>query len=184
MADARRTGVDRAGLALCLLVGVVVATTLGVVGAQQEQPRLLPVWWFTSVQSMKAWVSSAVLVMIAAQLLTATWIYGRLPGVGRAPAWVGPIHRVNGALAFLISLPVAFYCVYGFGFDTLTPRTTVHSVAGCVFYGAFASKMVGLRMTRLPGWVIPALGGTVFAALVVGWYLSAWWWFQLIGYAR
>ncbi|KAA1428668.1 DUF6529 family protein [Nocardioides antri] len=184
MADAHRTGLDRAGLAVCLLAGVAVATTLGVVGAQQGQPRLLPVWWFTSMQSMKAWLSSAVLLMIVAQVLTASWMYGRLPLVRRAPAWVGPIHRVNGVLAFLLSLPVAYYCVYAFGFDTLTPRTTLHSVAGCVFYGAFASKMIGLRMARLPGWLIPVLGGTLFTAFVVAWYLSSWWWFQLVGYGR
>ncbi len=184
MADVERAGRQQVALGVTFLVGAAVAVTLGVVGAAQAEPRVLPVWWFTSMQSMKAWLATVVLVMVVFQVITASWMYGWLPHAPRHPAWLPPVHRVSGSLAFLISLPVGFYCLYGFGFDTLTPRTFGHSVAGCVFYGAFAGKMVGLRMARLPGWVIPALGGTVFTAVVVGWYLSAWWWFQLIGYAR
>jgi hypothetical protein len=179
-----RPGIDRFGLAITLMVGTAVAVLLGVVGAAQPVPRLLPVWWFTSMQSMKAWLATAVLVVLVFQVLTAGWFYRWWPGVRRVPAWVRPLHRVSGTVAFLLSLPVAFYCLYSFGFDTTTPRTQAHSIAGCVFYGAFASKMTGLRFSRLPGWTIPVLGGSVFAAFVVAWYHSAYWWFELIGYAR
>jgi len=93
------------------------------------------------------------------------------------------VHRVSGALAFVVSLPVAFYCLYGFGFDTATPRTLAHSLAGCLFYGAFTSKMLALRSAWLPGWTVPVLGGTVFTVFVLVWALSALWWFQLTGIA-
>lgn len=179
-----RPAIDRVGFAVTVVLGAAVAVLLGVVGSAQPVPRLLPVWWFTSVQSMKAWLATAVLVLLVLQVITAGWFQGWWPGLRRVPAWVRPVHRVTGLLAFLLSLPVAFYCLYGFGFDTTTPRTQAHSMAGCVFYGAFASKMTGLRFARLPGWVIPVLGGTVFAAFVVAWYHSAYWWFELIGYAR
>lgn len=178
----QRTG--RWALAVCLLVGTAVAVTLGVIGSTQAVPRNLPVWWFTSVQSMKAWLSTGVLVLLVGQVVTASWMYGWIPGLRAGPAWVRTLHRASGTLAFLASLPVAFYCLYGFGFDTLTPRTFAHSVAGCVFYGVFASKMTGLRMSRLPSWAIPVLGGLLFASFVIAWWLSAWWWLQLTGYAR
>lgn len=93
------------------------------------------------------------------------------------------VHRVTGVSAFVVSLPVAFYCLYGFGFDTATPRTLAHSVAGCLFYGMFASRMLALRSPRLPGWAVPVLGGTVFTLFVVVWALSALWWFRLTGLA-
>lgn len=179
-----RPRVDRVGLAVTLLVGAGVAVALGIIGSAQPTPRLLPVWWFTSMQSMKSWLATAVLVMLVFQVVTAGWFHGWLPGGRLVPRWVQPAHRANGVLAFLLSLPIAFYCLYCFGFDTTTPRSQAHSIAGCVFYGAFASKMTGLRFSRLPGWLIPVLGGSVFAAFVVAWYHSAYWWFDLIGYAR
>lgn len=184
MAHPDRTAVNRGGLAACLLVGTAVALTLGVVGAAQDGPRLLPVWWFTSMQSMKAWLGTVVLGLLVCQVLTASWMYGWLPGLRRTPGWVRTGHRATGVVAFATSLPVAFYCLYGFGFDTLTTRTTLHSVAGCVFYGVFASKMVGLRVRGLPGWAVPVLGGLLFTSFVVLWWHSSLWWFQLIGYAR
>lgn len=184
MPDPARPALDRRGLAITLLVGTAVAIVLGVVGSQQPVPRLLPVWWFTSMQSMKAWLATVVLVLLVGQLATAGWMYGWLPGVRRAPGWVRTVHRASGVLAFLLTLPVAFYCLYSFGFDTTTPRTQAHSVAGCVFYGAFASKMTGLRLSRMPAWLVPVLGGSLFASFVVAWHQSAWWWFSLIGYGR
>jgi Family of unknown function (DUF6529) len=170
-------------LLLILIVGAAVALTLGVFGAAMGAPRDLPTWGFSSVQTFKAWLSSGVLALVAVQLATALWIFQRLPGQrGRAaPRWVHRMHRASGALAFLISLPVAFYCLYGFGFDASTPRTLVHSVAGCLFYGAFAAKMLALRSRRLPGWTLPVLGGVTFSVFVLAWTLSALWWFRLVG---
>ena len=39
----------------------------------------------------------------------------------------------------------------------------MHGLAGCLFYGAYAAKMLGLRVRGLPGWALPVLGGTVLA---------------------
>lgn len=185
MAEASPTGRARHAPLTTLLAGTAVAVALGVAGAQVDEPRSLPVWWFTSMQAMKAWLSTVVLLLIVGQLLTALWMYGRLPGIRKpAPAWIAPLHRASGRIAFLLSLPVAFYCLYSFGFDTATPRVFAHSIAGCVFYGAFASKMAGLRLTRVPGWLIPVLGGAAFTSFVVAWYLGSLWWFQLAGFGR
>ncbi|MGH3860887.1 DUF6529 family protein [Actinokineospora sp.] len=174
----------RVSLTVMLLAGAAVAVTLGVVGSVGGAPRELPVVWFSSVQSLKAWSATIILVLVLAQLATALWMYGRIPGAGAAPSWVPSVHRLTGTVAFLSSLPLAFYCLYGFGFDTSSPRTLAHSAAGCLFYGAFTAKMLGIRSRRLPGWGIAVLGGTVFTLFVVLWALSALWWFDAAGFDR
>jgi hypothetical protein len=56
-----------------------------------------------------------------------------------------------------------------------------HGVAGCAFYGAYAAKMVGLRVSALPSWALPVLGGLVFGLFVVLWLTSALWFFTRSG---
>ncbi|AYF72831.1 hypothetical protein D7D52_01905 [Nocardia yunnanensis] len=166
-----------------LFAGTAVALALGLAGTHLwpgTQP--LPTWGFSAPQSFKAYLSSAVLVLIAGQLLTAVWIYRF-----HAPRPVRVFHRLSGALAFLLSLPVAFYCLYSFGFQYgtgTTARVMAHSVAGVVFYGAFVSKMLTLRIGRAPGWLLPVLGGLVFTSFVLAWLLAAFWWFRTVGFAR
>lgn len=59
-----------------------------------------------------------------------------------------------------------------------------HSVAGVAFYGAFASKMLTLRLKRTPGWLLPILGGLVFTSFVLAWTLASLWWFRTVGFTR
>jgi hypothetical protein len=76
---------------------------------------------------------------------------------------------------------VALHCLWSLGFVTDSPRVLVHSVAGCAFYGAYAAKMLGLRVRGLPGWTLPVLGGLVFVTLVLVWLTSALWFFSRSG---
>src|SRR4029078_12571510 len=105
------------------------------------------------------------------------------------------IHRTSGVAAVLLSLPVAFQCLWVFGFGDYTRRVLVHSLAGCVLYGAFVSKMLALHVRHLPGWALPIVGGLGLSGLVargwsdhmhgglflsarvVVWMPSALWWF-------
>jgi hypothetical protein len=130
---------------------------------------------------MKTWVATLVLLLVVVQLLSALWMWGRLPGGGAAPSWVVPVHRYSGAVAFVLSLPVALHCLWALGFGTVSARAVLHSVAGCLFYGAYAAKMLGLRLQGLPGWALPVLGGTVFGALVLTWLTAALWFFTRSG---
>ena len=57
----------------------------------------------------------------------------------------------------------------------------VHGVAGCMFYGAYATKMLGLRLRAGPGWTLPVIGGTVFGLFVVLWLSAALWFFTSSG---
>ena len=63
--------------------------------------------------------------------------------------------------AFALTLPVALHCIWALGFATGSPRVLLHGLAGCAFYGAYAAKMLGLRLRGLPGWSLPVLGGLV-----------------------
>jgi hypothetical protein len=91
------------------------------------------------------------------------------------PAWLGSLHRISGRVAFLVSLPVAYHCLYQLAFQDSTTRVLLHSLLGCAFYGAFAAKVVIVRSHTLPGWALPIAGGLVFTILVSVWLTSGLW---------
>jgi hypothetical protein len=86
-------------------------------------------------------------------------------------------HRISGVLAVVVSVPVAFHCLWSLGFGTYDTRVLVHSLLGCAFYGVFVTKMLALRGRRMPGWALPLLGGALFTSMVVVWLTSAMWFF-------
>ena len=180
MATVDRTTRRTPALALALLAGAAVAIALGVYGRVHD-PKPHPLFdaGFSSYVQFKVWLTTAAGVLVLVQLLTATWMWGRLPGAGAAPAWVGPAHRWSGALAFVLLVPVALNCLYSIGLETnYAARTLVHGLAGCAFYGAYTAKMIGLRLRGLPAWALPVLGGLLFACFVVLFLTSAAWFFQ------
>jgi hypothetical protein len=172
-------------LTVAFLVGAGVAIGLGAYGHFHD-PTLTPLFTlgFSGMLQMKAWLTTAVVVLAVVQLLSALWMWGRLPGAGAAPGWITPVHRWTGTAAFVVSLPVAFHCLWALGFGSADARVLIHSLAGCLFYGAFATKMLGLRLRSLPGWALPVLGGLVFTLIVVLWLTSALWLFTQPGIAK
>jgi hypothetical protein len=170
-----------------LLVGAGVAVALGVYGRVHVPTyAALPAFGFSSTATFKAWTGTVVAALAVVQLATALWLYGKLPGAGRPPAHLAEVHRATGLVAFLVSLPVAAYCLYGFGFAPapLSARTLLHSVAGCAFYGAFAAKVLLVHTRRLPGWALPLAGGLLLSSVVVAWLTSALWLFASVGITR
>ena len=73
-------------------------------------------WFFTTTLHFKAWLTTVAVFLAILQLLGGLWMFGRLP-FGHAPLWVGPAHRIAGSLALLVSLPVAYHCLWSLGFD-------------------------------------------------------------------
>ena len=161
-----------------LLVGAGVSVVLGVYGRVHEaNSRGLPDFGFGSPLVFKVWFGSAVMLLAIAQLVLAMWLYGKLPRAGDAPSWVGTVHRATGYTAFVLSLPVAALCLYGFGFnpDPFSGRVLLHSITGCLLYGAFAAKVIVVRSSRMPGWAIPLVGSVIFTTIVLVWLSSAVW---------
>jgi hypothetical protein len=173
---------SRGALVLLLLCGAAIAVSLGVY-AKVHQPALRPLFLvgFSGMLQLKAWLTTAALALVLVQVVTASWMWGRLPAAGSAPEWVPSAHRWSGSVAFVLTLPVALHCVWSLGFVTTTPRVLLHGLFGCAFYGAYAAKMLGLRLHRLPGWALPVLGGTVFALFLLVWTTSAVWFFTRSG---
>ena len=172
----------RASMAAVLLTGAAIAIALGAyAGAHTPAGRPLFTLGFSGMLQMKTWLATAAVLLVLVQLATALWMWGRLPGAGSAPTWVGPVHRSVGTVAFELTLPAAFHCLWALGLGSSTPRVVLHSAAGCLFYGAYAAKMLGLRLPGLPGWALPVLGGSVFAALVLIWATAALWFFTRTG---
>ncbi|GAA2784331.1 DUF6529 family protein [Streptomyces rameus] len=129
------------------------------------------------VLDLKARLGSALMALALIQLLLGLWMYRRLPGAGAAPHRVPPAHRLIGLLAFLLSLPISYHCVTAYGVDLSSSRVAVHSIVGCVLYGAFVAKVLVVRSRRLPGWALPAAGGTLVTAIALMWYTAALWFF-------
>ncbi len=179
---ARRT--SPIGLLVPLLCGVAVAASLGVY-AKTHAPAGRPLFTlgFSGVLQMKAWLSTVVLALVAVQLVTALGIWGRLPGVRSAPSGIALVHRWSGSVAFVLSLPVAFHCIWSLGFVTGSTRVVLHGIAGCAFYGAYAAKMLGLRTRGLPSWALPVLGATVLSTFVLAWVTASLWFFTRTGVA-
>ena len=166
-----------------VLLGALVSVLLGVYGREHDAAgQALFTLGFSSTLSMKAWLATFVLVGAVVQVGLAAWMYGKVGGA--APEWVGPVHRIVGSLTFLVSLPIAYHCLWSLGFETDSGETRrfVHSILGCAFYGAFTVKIIGVRSTRMPGWTLQAFGGLVFAILVGLWLTSSLWYFQNSGF--
>jgi hypothetical protein len=165
-------------------VGALVATALGVYGKVHDPASETTIqWFFTSTLHFKAWLTTVAVVLAIGQVAGALWMYGKL-GSRPAPSWVGPGHRILGTLALVASLPVAYHCLWSLGFnpDPGGSRRLFHSLFGCVFYGAFATKVMAVRSKRMPGWALPVMGGLLFATLVAVWLTSSLWFFRTIGW--
>jgi hypothetical protein len=169
--DARRV------LLVALAAGAAVSVVLGVYGAQHE-PTFEPIstFGFDSMIQMKVWLAVVAGVLAVGQLVGALWMYGKL-GIA-APSWIGSGHRAFGFLALLVSIPVAYHCLWSLGFQTTDARVVAHSLLGCTVYGAFVAKVVTVRSRGAASWQFPLFGGLLFTALVgvvltsAVWYLS------------
>jgi hypothetical protein len=168
---------DRSGTGLLLAgtIGALVALTLGIYGNVHDPASDLAITLgFKDTITMKVWLATVAIVFALFQLFSALWMYGRLP-LRDAPSWIGSAHRISGRLAFLVSLPVAYHCLYQLAFQDTTTRVLAHSLLGCLFYGAFAAKVTVVRSHNLPGIALPVAGGLVFTVLVAVWLTSGFW---------
>ncbi len=169
-------------LLLAGAVGALVAVSLGIYGNVHDPANDLAITLgFRDTITMKVWLASAASLLAVAQLLSALWMYGKLP-LGDAPEWIGGAHRISGRLAFLLSLPVAYHCLYQLAFQHSSTRVLLHSLLGCAFYGAFATKVMIVRSRGLPGIVLPIAGGVLFTLLIAVWLTSGLWFISKNGF--
>jgi len=172
-------------LLTALVVGVAVAVVVGLLARQTTaDPDMWPggtfSLFFSSPLYLKAWFTTAALVVALAQPLTGAWLFRWISW--RRPKWVRLFHRIAGWLVLALTLPVAYLCIFKFGFYTEPDRVLVHCLLGCAFFGAFAAKVVVVRVRRTPPWSYALAGGLVFAVLFALWWVSAFWLFATFGF--
>jgi mono/diheme cytochrome c family protein len=156
-----------------LLAFALVALTAGLLAHHAPRSKGYFQLFFSDPLHLKAAFATAAVVLACFQLFTAAWIFRKLPW--EKPAWVNPVHRWSGRLAFVCTLPVAYHCIFKLGFRQPSTRVLVHSLLGCAVFGAFAAKVTVVRLHRFPRPVLPIAGGLLFALLVGVWYTSAIW---------
>lgn len=143
---------------------------------------------FPTLIDMKVALSLAIGVLAVLQVVGALWIYGKL-GV-RAPARLGTVHRISGAVTVVLILVVAYHCLWVLGLETgsyasgqpVSTRTVVHGILGCAVVGALVVKVVAVRSRRAPGWFLPVAGGLLFAVLIGVVMTSAVWYVNTTGW--
>jgi hypothetical protein len=169
--------------------GAVVALLVGVFGRVHD-PTLdgTTTLGFATVLAMKTVVSTVIGVLVVAQAVTALWIYGKL-GI-RVPSWLGTAHRATGATALVLTVFVAYHCLWSLGLEVgqlpdgeqVSTRTFVHGLLGCGVVGAIVVKVVAVRSRRAPGWFLPVAGGLLFSLLVLAIVTSAVWYIGARGW--
>ena len=168
----------RAGAWVPVVAGIGVAVVLGVYGRLHQPPGVpVELAGLLRPQPAKVGLATSVAALAVLQVLSALAMYGRLPRV-RSAGWQATLHRWSGRSAFVLSLPVAVHCLYVLGFQSGSPRVLIHSLCGCLFYGAFVAKMLIIGRPRTGrSWAIPVAGGLVFTAITALWLTSALWFF-------
>ena len=160
-------------VALPLLMFALFSLTAGLLAAHDPRSKGYFRLFFEDPIHLKAGFASVAAALACFQLLSAAWIFGKLPW--RKPAWVNAAHRWSGRLAFVFTLPVAYHCIFKLGFESPDTRVLAHSLLGCAVYGGYAAKVTIVRLRRFPVPVLPIAGGTLFAVLIGVWYTSAVW---------
>jgi hypothetical protein len=125
---------------------------------------------FSGTLYVKAWLTTLAFVLALVQIFTALVLEGRIKvDLPKLPA-------------VLFTVPVAVHWLYALGYRFDDPRVLVHSLVGCLLYGALTAKMLLLTRPGLPRWAIPAVGGVLFSVLVALWLTSSLWVFTTAGF--
>ena len=162
-----------------LLAGAAVSLALGVYAKVHDPTHEAPYSLvFTTTLQLKVWFATAAVALAVVQILLALRMYGKVQVPRAAPSWLGDAHRLVGTVAFALTLPVAYQCLWALGFQSTDTRVLLHSLLGCAFFGAFTMKVLAVRVHGLPGWALPVVGGLVFAVLVGIWLTSSVWYFS------
>jgi hypothetical protein len=166
---------NRVWLLLPVAVFALIALSVGLVATGTvREPYTTPFFhlFFKNVLQMKAWLATAAVVLASGQLLTAARIYEllRFPPEGQL---YSEVHRWSGRVAILMTLPVAYHCIFMLGFSASSPRVLIHSLLGSALYGAFVAKLLIVRSSRFAAWVLPVAGALLFSILLGLWLTSA-----------
>jgi len=133
---------------------------------------------FSSTIAAKAWLATGAGAFALVQISTGARIFGKIKHVVPIPPpYVNRIHRWSGRLAILVTLPVAFHCIFILGFQSSAARVLAHSILGSLVYGFIAVKLFFVHDRDHPRRTLPVVGSTVFLTLAALWTTSSLWYF-------
>jgi hypothetical protein len=160
-----------------VVLGALVALTVGLVAGHTQGNSYAGYFdlFFQDTIHMKVWLATGAALGACVQLFLAFWIFRKLPFA--RPAWVPAVHRWTGRGTFVLTLPVAYHCIFKLGYQSYDNRVLAHSLMGSAFFGAYVAKVTIVRLHRFPRWVLPTAGGLLFAVLIGLWYTSSYWFF-------
>jgi Family of unknown function (DUF6529) len=169
-----------ARLAAIGLLAASITATLYAVGRLHAPDYTVSLFGQTGLAAitLKSLLATVALGLAVVQVLLALWLYRKLPLAGSPPRPVRLSHRITGFVLFALTVPIAVHCLLAYGVQLASARVAVHSLAGCLFYGAFTAKVLLVRTRRLPGWALPAAGGALALLVAVLWYTSALWYYN------
>lgn len=176
-------GALRVPVVVALVVGALMTASVGLLEHYMVAiPHPVPTLqlFFSSTLYLKAWLTSAALVLAGGQLILAAGMYGVF-GLSRATRVYQVTHRWSGRLAMLLTLPVAFNCLFDLGNYPFDERVMIHATLGAFIYGIFVAKLLLIRNDRAPGWLLPVAGSALFATILGLWLTSAYWLFTNFG---
>src|SRR4029078_1446249 len=113
-----------------LLLFASVALVIGFVAVRTDvEPYKTPFFrlFFSNTVHMKAWLTTAALLLGLGQLLTAARIYGKLRFSREGPLYPR-LHPWSGRAAILLSVPAASHCIFKLVFGTNDARAFVPSL--------------------------------------------------------
>jgi hypothetical protein len=180
-----RTRLGQAWLAAPLVAFALISLTIGLLAKRTIRPDVPTPFFhlfFSDTLHMKVWLVTLAIILAIGQLLTASRIYEvlRFPPKGR---FYNFVHRWSGRLAILVTLPVAYHCIFLLGFGQYDTRVLIHSLLGSIVYGIFVAKVLIVRSSGFPGWALPIAGSLLFTVLLGLWLTSAGYFFSTFGIA-
>jgi len=124
-----------------------------------------------NVTEVKVVLATVVAALAIYQVMLAAVIYGRLRVPFLAPSISAVTHRTIGDAVVVVALVVAFMCVAVYGFDT--EESVFHVIVGSLLVVFLALKVAAVKWWHGAGFVLPALGITVFGLFALTWASSA-----------
>ena len=180
------TAVDRPSAAPRLLfaaaLGALVAVALGVYGRVHDPSQeLVFTLFFSSTIAMKVWLGSVAAALAVVQVISAMWVYGRLPGRARPS---GRAAFTGSPGAWPSSSPSRWPTTACGRSASRTPTPACWPIR-CSAARSTAPSPARSRscvQAGLPGLALPVAGGIMFAVLIGAWLTSALWFIDESGW--
>jgi len=163
-----------AALAVPLALGALTALALGIYSSVNEPTgRDFVLTGFDSTASWKSALASVTVFLFVIQMTLGLRITGRFGPRRPPPPWAADAHRLIGTVAFGISIPVVFHCLWALGYQSGNSRVVVHSLFGFFAYGLYVAKILTVRSDRPPERALPVIGSLLGFTMLAAWWTSA-----------